>query len=189
MIWQLDVLLFGILIVTAIAAIVMKDLLAAVAVMSVYTLVIALLFAGMQALDVAFVEVGLGAGIVGVLLLAAVMATTRRAESEARGSRGRWLVIPPILGFIGLMLFASTGLPDRGDVDAPAMQHVAPAYVERSMDDTQTPNVVTALLADYRSQDTLGETLVILTAALGTMLVLARRDGTATESIREEGPG
>jgi hypothetical protein len=43
------------------------------------------------------------------------------------------------------------------------------------MEQTETPNVVTSLLADYRSQDTLGETLVILTAALAASLVLARR--------------
>jgi multicomponent Na+:H+ antiporter subunit B len=43
------------------------------------------------------------------------------------------------------------------------------------MEDTRTPNVVTAILADYRSMDTLGETLVILTAALSASLVLFRR--------------
>src|SRR5690625_4581414 len=154
--------------VTGVCALILRDLLAAVALMSVYTLVIALLFAGTQALDVAFVEAGLGVGITGVLLLIALFATTRRSPPQNRGSKVRWLVMVPTAAFLALMLFASTGLPDRGDPDAPAMQHVAPTYIERSMEDTQTPNVVTALLADYRGHDTLGETLVILTAALGT---------------------
>jgi multicomponent Na+:H+ antiporter subunit B len=47
-------------------------------------------------------------------------------------------------------------------------------YVERSYPDTATPNMVTAVLADYRGYDTLGETVVILTAGLAVALILPR---------------
>ena len=40
------------------------------------------------------------------------------------------------------------------------------------MPQTRTPNIVTAVLADYRGYDTLGETAVILTAGLAVMLIL-----------------
>jgi multicomponent Na+:H+ antiporter subunit B len=84
------------------------------------------------------------------------------------------------------MLYASSGLPDRGDPAAPAQQGVSRAYIEGSLPQTRTPNVVTAILADYRSMDTLGETLVILTAALAAALILARRfDHPEVESMPE----
>jgi multicomponent Na+:H+ antiporter subunit B len=175
MILSLDILLFLILIVTAVLALQVKDLLTAVAMLAAYSLFAALLFAGMQAVDVAFVEAALGAGLTGVLLIGAILATSRRIEG--REGLGRKLVVGGVVvGFVGLMLFSSGGLPDRGDPDAPAHQRVAPEYLSGSMEDTRTPNVVTAVLADYRSMDTLGETLVILTAALAASLVLVRRE-------------
>jgi multicomponent Na+:H+ antiporter subunit B len=175
MIVPLDLVLFVVLIVTAWLALQVRDLLAAVALLAGYSLFAALLFAGALAVDVALVEAALGAGLTGVLFIAAILATTRR--SDPRPDRRRRIVaIPLIVGFVGLLLFASGGLPDRGDPDAPAQQGVSQTYLADSLADTQTPNVVTALLADYRSQDTLGETMVIVTAALAATLVLARRE-------------
>jgi multicomponent Na+:H+ antiporter subunit B len=178
MIWQLDFLLFVIVILTAILALRIADLLGAVAVLAAYSLFVALLFAGMGAVDVAFVEVVLGAGVTGLLFIATILVTGRRAERPERRERrrGSWLVVPLVAAFVGLMVYASGDLPDRGDPEAPAHQHVAPVYLERSLADTETPNVVTAVLADYRSHDTFGETLVIFTAALAVLLVLGRRE-------------
>lgn len=174
MIVPLDVILLLILIVTAVLSLIVRDLLAAVALLSVYSLFTALLFTGLQAIDVALVEAALGAGLTGVLLIAAILLTTRRAEQ--RPDRRARIVIPVAVGgFVLLMLFASSGLPDRGDPSAPAHQGVSNAYILGSLEQTNTPNVVTAILADYRSMDTLGETLVILTAALSATLILARR--------------
>jgi multicomponent Na+:H+ antiporter subunit B len=170
----LDLALFVILIATAVLALQVKDLLAAVALLSAYSLFAALLFAGVSAVDVALVEAALGAGLTGVLFIAAILATTRRSEPRD-DPRRRWVVLPLVVGFVGLMLVASIDLPDRGDPDAPAQLGVSTAFITGSMEQTQTPNVVTAILADYRSQDTLGETLVILTAALAASLVLMRR--------------
>lgn len=174
MIIPLDLVLFLVLIVTAVLALVVKDLLAAVALLASYSLFAALLFAGVLAVDVALVEAALGAGLTGVLFVIAILATTRHS-SPRPDTRRRWAVLPLIVAFLGLMLFASTGLPDRGDPDAPAHQGVSQTYLTDSFTDTETPNVVTSLLADYRSMDTLGETMVIVTAALAAALVLVRR--------------
>ena len=174
MIVPLDLAIFLVLIATAFLALYVQDLLAAVALLSAYSLFAALLFAGLAAVDVALVEAALGAGLTGVLFIVAILATTRTTNPRP-DPRRRWVVLPLIAAFVGLMLYASTGLPDRGDPDAPAHQGVAQTYLRDSYEDTRTPNVVTSLLADYRSLDTLGETLVILTAALSASLVLARR--------------
>ncbi len=80
MIWQIDFWLLVILIVSGIIALSVRDLIAAVAALSVYSFFVVLLFAQMGAVDVAFVEATLGAGITGVLFIIALSLTRRRSE-------------------------------------------------------------------------------------------------------------
>ena len=87
----------------------------------------------------------------------------------------KWLSLPIMALFLALMLYATTSLPDHADPQAPANTHVSPFYIENSVEDTHTPNIVTAVLADYRGYDTLGETIVIFTAGLACVLVLMKR--------------
>ena len=87
----------------------------------------------------------------------------------------KWFSILIMMLFMGLMLYATMDLPDRGDPQAPANVHVSPTYIEDSIKDTDTPNVVTSVLADYRGYDTLGETVVIFTAGLACVLILMKR--------------
>lgn len=174
--WQLDLLLLALLSACAVVAVMVRSMIATVAVLAAFSLLVALLFAGMGAPDVAFVEAVLGSAFVGVLLLVAVLATGDRPAGRDR--RAALIAGPLIAAFAVLLLIASADLPDRGDPNAPAHQAVAAQYVERSVDDSATPNVVTAILADYRSLDTLGETLVVFTAALAASVVLMRRRPT-----------
>ncbi len=82
-----------------------------------------------------------------------------------------------------LLIYASTGLPSRGDLQAVVNQEKSPSgsmnaasyYISRSEEDTHTPNMVTAILADYRAYDTLGEETVIFTAGLICFLLLRKR--------------
>lgn len=80
MIWQLDFWLLVILIITALVALSVHDLLAAVVALAAYSFFVALLFGQMGAIDVAFVEATLGAGISGVLFIVALFLTRRRSE-------------------------------------------------------------------------------------------------------------
>ena len=74
-----------------------------------------------------------------------------------------------------LFIAASWDLPDRGDPHAPADVGVGPEYIERTEEDIGIENVVSAVLADYRSYDTLGETFVIFTAGVAVLFVLIRK--------------
>jgi multicomponent Na+:H+ antiporter subunit B len=170
MIWEFDLLLFALLIASAVVAIRVRQLVATVAVLSIYSLLAALLFANMGAVDVAFVEAVLGSALSGVLMLIAVLVTDNVQTKRSR--KAEWVAIPAVLAMVGLMLWASADLPDRGIPNSPAAQGVATEYVENSLADTDTPNVVTSILADYRGFDTLGETTVVFTAALAVALVL-----------------
>lgn len=80
MIWQIDFWLLLILIIAAIIALHVRDLLVAVTVLTAYSFLMAILFSQMGAIDVAFVEATLGAGVTGVLLIVAIRLTRRRTE-------------------------------------------------------------------------------------------------------------
>ncbi len=84
----------------------------------------------------------------------------------------KWLGITLIILFAVCMFYALGDMPGYGDVSSPASRHVSPEYIERSYKDTHTPNLVTAVLADYRSYDTFGETIVIFTAGMVCLLLL-----------------
>jgi multicomponent Na+:H+ antiporter subunit B len=74
-----------------------------------------------------------------------------------------------------LLLFGTQDMPDWADPNSPASIHVSPRYIEKTLEETATPNVVTSVLADYRGFDTLGETTVIFTAGVSCILVLRVR--------------
>lgn len=87
----------------------------------------------------------------------------------------KWLAATMMGLFLLLMLYATSSLPLRGDPASPASTHVAAYYIEESMADTETPNVVTSVLIDYRGYDTFGETIVIFTAGLACVVLLRRK--------------
>jgi uncharacterized MnhB-related membrane protein len=81
MIWELDFALLLFMIVCAITAITVKDLLHATIILAAYSLIMTVLWAEMNAVDVAFTEATVGAGITTVLFIAAI-ARTRRSSSD-----------------------------------------------------------------------------------------------------------
>jgi multicomponent Na+:H+ antiporter subunit B len=80
-----------------------------------------------------------------------------------------------LLAMLLVLLAAAPGMAPFGDPDAPASQHVARYYLEHAYHDAHTPNVVTVMIADYRSFDTLGETMVVFAAGIACTLLLLPR--------------
>ncbi len=80
MIWQLDIILCIFVVICAIAAITVKDLLAAVIILGAYSFFMCILWTEMGAVDVAFTEASVGAGVGTVLFIAAVNKTKRRSK-------------------------------------------------------------------------------------------------------------
>jgi multicomponent Na+:H+ antiporter subunit B len=73
-----------------------------------------------------------------------------------------------------LLIYGTTQMPKWGDPNSPASLHVSPRYIEKTIEETHTPDMVTSVLADYRGYDTLGETTVIFTAGIACLLLLRR---------------
>jgi uncharacterized MnhB-related membrane protein len=80
MFWQIEFIIFTIVIILAVGAISVKDLLSAAILFGAYSFMMCLLWAIMGAVDVAFTEASVGAGISTVLFVAAVFRTTRRTK-------------------------------------------------------------------------------------------------------------
>ncbi len=73
----------------------------------------------------------------------------------------------------GAFLLYGTGeLPDWGDPHSPASLHLSNYYIEKAVEETDVPNLVTAVLADYRGFDTMFETAVVFCAGLACFLLL-----------------
>ncbi|MHC1593047.1 MAG: hydrogen gas-evolving membrane-bound hydrogenase subunit E [Methermicoccaceae archaeon] len=87
----------------------------------------------------------------------------------------RYLAVLSCLLFWILLVYGAVDLPAFGDPDAPANKHVVPRYLNESLEESGVPNVVTAVLANYRGYDTLGETTVIFTAGIAVILLVRRR--------------
>ena len=75
----------------------------------------------------------------------------------------------------GLLIYGVEDMPDWGDPNSPASRHVSPKYIKEALEKTATPNIVTAVLADYRGYDTMGETAVIFTAGIGCIIMLRKK--------------
>lgn len=138
---------------------------------SVYGLLSASFFVTMDAVDVAFTEAAVGAGVSPLLLLLTVSIIGRHEAPDNR----RRLALPLLLVIVtgALLIFGTLDMPPFGSVDAPAHTHVAPRYLQQSGAEIGIPNVVTSVLASYRAYDTLGEVLVIFTAGVAVILALS----------------
>ena len=182
MVEAVNIVLLGLLAITAVAAIRLHDLFAVVMMFGIYSLLAATVFVVLDAVDVAFTEAAVGVGISTILMLATL------------GLVGRWERRPAHRPFLPLLVVVVTGaaliygtldMPHFGDPDAPVHQHVAPRYLEKSPDEIGIPNVVTGVLASYRGYDTLGELTVIFTAGVGVLALLGIRRRRQDEATRE----
>jgi multicomponent Na+:H+ antiporter subunit B len=166
----LDLALMAILIIVAFSIVRMRSLFAIVMLQGVYSLVSAAWFVSLDAVDVAFTEAAVGAGVSTVLMLAAMLLANRKSDPVPISKQ-----IAPLLVviFAGLAMFYAIGdMPAYGDVNSPANTGVGMDYIDRTTKEIHIPNVVTAVLASYRGYDTFGEAVVIFSAGLGVLLLL-----------------
>ncbi|HSJ06143.1 MAG TPA: hydrogen gas-evolving membrane-bound hydrogenase subunit E [Longimicrobiales bacterium] len=161
--------------VSALALVFTRDLFAVVVLLSVYSGLLAGAFAAMGAVDVAFMEAVVGTSMSTVFLLS-LMWWIDPQEATRYALGRRLLTLVPTLGLGGVLVYGINALPAFGDPNAPAMRHISPVYAQQSVADMATPNVVAAVLADYRSLDTLMEAAVVVAAVLACLLILMHRD-------------
>lgn len=170
-----DFILFSFLILTALAIASLRNLFAVTMLAGLFSLLAAGLFITLDAVDVAFTEAAVGAGISTVLMLGALALTTREEKPSVHSA-----FLPLLFCLVtgAALLYGTLDMPVFGSPDSPVQTHVGGEYLRRTQADTGVPNVVTAVLASYRGYDTLGETTVIFVAAISVLLLIGfpRRD-------------
>ncbi len=157
----------------------LHNLFAVVMLGGIYSLLAATMFVVFDAVDVAFTEAAVGAGIATVLLLSALALTTREEKMKTGTSIWPLLVV---LAAAAALIYGTLDMPHYGDPTAAIHTHVVPRYLEAGLHETGVPNIVTAVLASYRGFDTLGEAFVIFTAGVGVMILVGR--GRRQDDIR-----
>ncbi|MFC1529480.1 DUF4040 domain-containing protein [Gemmatimonadota bacterium] len=168
----IHIILFAFLAVIGIAIIRLRDLFAAVMLAGIFSLLSATLFTVMDAVDVAFTEAAVGAGISTLLMLATLSLTD--SEEKQFPNRRRTLIGLVVVTVTGAaLIYGTLDMPSYGDPDAPIHHHMAPRFIEDSPEEIGIPNEVTSVLASYRGYDTWGETTVILAAGIGVMLLFS----------------
>jgi len=171
--------LLTLLAIVTIAIVRQRSLFGVVILSGVYSFLMATLLVALDAVDVAMTEASVGAGISLVIFLATLHLIKRTTEAPPVHRQLRPLFVSIATGIV--LVWGTLLLPPFGTADAIIHQHVVPRYIADSIKETDVPNLVTSVLADYRGYDTLGETTVIFTAGIGVMLLLrgARRKGGA----------
>lgn len=80
LLWQFDILILTMVIICAIAALVLKDLVSCAIISGAYSFLMCLLWTEMLAVDVAFTEAAVGAGVSTVLLLGTALHINRKSK-------------------------------------------------------------------------------------------------------------
>jgi len=168
----IDFVLLAMMAITGLGLVWIRNLFAVVMLSGIFSLLAAVLYVVLDAVDVAFTEAAVGAGIATVLGLATLAATRIEIESPPRRQRAGPLLLVMITGSV--LLYGTLDMPRFGDPNAPIHRHVAPRYIQESAEEVGPPNIVTSVLASYRGYDTLGEVTVIFTAAAGVLALLGR---------------
>ncbi len=165
----IDFFLLAMLAVTALALLKLRNLFAVAMLAGIYSLLSAALFTTLDAVDVAFTEAAVGAGISTILVLGTLALVGHEQKKSTRSP-----VIPLLVVFVtgSILVYGSLDMPPYGDPGNPVHHHVAPHYLEESEHEIGIPNVVTSILASYRGYDTMGETTVIFTAMVGVLLLM-----------------
>lgn len=160
--------------ISAFLVIKLRSLMSVILVSGIFTLLAAGVYITMDAVDVAFTEAAVGAGISTVLGLGTLAVLKYNPKTKAHpdhfeDSLPAFLVCC-LVG--ALLFFGVLDMPPYGNPNNPIHTHVANYYLQVSYQEFGIPNVVTSVLGGYRALDTLGETAVVFTAAMGVLCLI-----------------
>jgi len=180
-------LLILLTVIAAIITVLTTNLLHAVISVGAVGFLLAIVFLFLSAPDVAIVQIGVE--VVSLVIL--IRATLGREVQRLKTSHivvgvSFAVAFVAVIGLFGIQIFNT--FPEFG---TPVMQRFADApsltFLQSGLIETGAPNMVTAVLLDFRAWDTLGEATVLLCAALGAAAVL-RRNARLRADKKEDEP-
>jgi len=179
--FELHVLLLF-MILGAIIAVEIKDLLSSVVAVGAVGLGLSVAFLILKAPDLAITQL-----VVEILCLIILIRATLKRDIPPL-ERGKEVVnsIIVLLFIAGFLFFAYLALKDLPSFGNPIMR-VSQNYLAEGLKKTGATNLVASVILDFRAYDTLGEATVLFTAVIGVLAVL-RRIGRkkVDETMKEE---
>jgi len=181
-------LLILLTVIAAIITVVTPNLLYSVISLGAVGFLLAIAFLFLAAPDIAIVQIGVE--VVSLVIL--IRATLGRETQMVKASRtvvgvAFAVAFVAVIGLFIIQVF--TEFPVFG---TPVMERFADApsatYLAQGLQETGGPNIVTAVLLDFRAWDTLGEATVLFCAALGTVAILRRKARNTPKRLVDE-PG
>jgi multisubunit Na+/H+ antiporter MnhB subunit len=162
-------LLLLFMIIAAIIAIEVKDLLSSVVAVGAVGFALCLAFLILKAPDLAITQL-----VVEILCLIILIRATIKKDLPLV-IEGRWVfnTVSTLLFILVFLFFAHLALKELPSFGEPIMAMVK-RYLEEGTSKTGAVNIVTAVILDFRAYDTLGEATVLFTAVIGIMAVLRR---------------
>lgn len=173
-------ILLGFMIIGAIFALHAKDLLSALISCGIVGYGLVVCFLLLRAPDLAIVQIVVET-ITLIIMVAVVLDSTReelreKAQISVNGTSyiGTRYVINlfTVLIFAGLLLYFFAQAIDTLNAFGLHEARMSAAYVGEPAADTGSANLVTGVLIDFRAYDTLGEAVILYTAALGALTLL-----------------
>ena len=160
-----------------------RNLFSAIMSPTIFSLICALIFLILDGVDVSLTEAAVGAGISTILFLSTLKHTDINPRGHAIECRikikKRNKAISPLIGLFLLLLlslsYMVSDLPEYGKIKVSSESYVTKYYIANSKTEMGITNVVTSVLAGYRSFDTLGEVVVIFIAGISVLGILRKR--------------
>ena len=168
--------MLALVLASALATAVLRDVLGAIIAFAAYSLGISIIWVFLRAPDVGLTEAAVGAGVTTVLFLLTITKTVR-PPGERIVEPIDWTGVVVAVLLVGILVSTLGALPPVGSADTPvATAEVTEYYLDNAYDDTEVKNAVTAVLAAYRGFDTLGEAVVVFAAGVGLLVVLQKEE-------------
>ncbi|MDH5662085.1 MAG: DUF4040 domain-containing protein [Elusimicrobiota bacterium] len=170
------------MILGAIIAVEIKDLLSSVVAVGAVGLGLSVAFLILKAPDLAITQL-----VVEILCLIILIRATIKRDIPPVNRRKEVMGSIIVLLFIGgFLFFAYRALQDLPSFGHPIMR-VSQNYLAEGLKKTGATNLVASVILDFRAYDTLGEATVLFTAVIGVLAIL-RRIGRKKvgETVRKE---
>jgi len=163
-------IILGFMIIGAIYAIHAKDLLSAVVAMGIVGYGLVICFLLLKAPDLAIVQIVVET-ITLVIMVAVVLDSTREEIAITLDRRAILQMIAGFIVFAGFFYFFILAIEYLDPLGAHTLR-MSETYVNGAVELTGSVNLVTGVLFDFRAYDTLGEAVILFTAALGVLTLL-----------------
>ena len=146
-------------------------LLANIILLNIFSMLMSLMYLILNAPDVSMTEAAVSACVSTIFMLCA-LSSMKQEDRQATASSANLFSLLCVVIIIGIFIYVIEDMTSFGDSSTALHAHVSDYYLRNTFDLMEISNVVSAVLANFRAYDTLGETVVIFSAGFAVFAIL-----------------